>query len=128
MTRDSRRDLELIVFGMALHADTREEMLKDINPVLLSSEFSDLFESIAKNKPAKLVQNWLETRGAKLQKGRNARQAIVAAIQKSNAQSRLQMQVKTVERAMKVGTADQIADALQEALNCAKDLQEIEGV
>lgn len=128
MTRDNRRDLELIVFGMALHANTREETINDINPVLLSAEFSDLFESVAQNKPAALVQNWLEARGVVLQKGRNARQAIVAAIQRSNAQSRLRLQVKTVERAVKIGTATQIADALQEALECAKEMQEIEGV
>lgn len=126
MNKEARRDLELIMFGMALHNETRKEMLSEVNPVLLSAEFTDLFESVSGTKAPAIVKDWLAARGAPLEKDRTVKQTIIAAIHKSNAESKLRLQVKTVERAMKVGTSKQMVDALQTALDSAKELQEIE--
>ena len=70
--------------------------------------------------------DWLEARGAKQSKGRNAREAVLDAIHKMNAKLRLKNEARGIEKTLKIGTNDQIVHAHQAALNAAKELQEVD--
>jgi hypothetical protein len=123
---ETRKELELLLLGMALHTETREAMLKEISPIVLSPEIGVLFESLQQPEKGKPLMDWLEARGAKPSKGRNAREAVLDAIYKMNAKLRLKNQARVIEKTLKIGTNDQIIHALQAALDAAKELQEVE--
>jgi len=124
---DTRRELELLLLGMALHKDTREGILKEVSPVVLSPEIGVLFEALQHPKKGQPLLEWLDSRGAKPSKGMTARQAILGAIHLLNARIRLKNAARTLEKTLKIGTNDQVVRVLESALEAAKELQEVEG-
>ena len=125
MKTNSRRDLELILFGMALHNQTRAELLKEVMPFLLSSEFKDLFDALAGHKPASIIQSWLESRGVVIEKGQTAKDSIVRQIHASNAESELKRKVVALESAIKLGTAEQVVDKIKSLLESAENWRDM---
>ncbi len=125
MKNNSRRDLELMLFGMALHNETRAEMLKEVMPFLLSSEFKDLFDALSGNKKSSVIQLWLEHRGVVIEKGQTAKDSIVREIHASNAESELKRKVVALESAIKLGTAEQVVDKIKALLESAENWRDM---
>jgi len=125
MKTNNRRDLEIMLFGMALHNDTRSELLKEVMPFLLSSEFKDLFEALGGKKPATVIQSWLESRGVKIEKGQTAKESIIKEIHASNAQSELKRKAIALESSIKLGTADQVIDHIKSLLESAESWRDL---
>lgn len=122
----TRKELELLLLGMALHSDTRDSILKEVSPSVLSPEMAVLFECVQKPEKSKPLIEWLEARGAKPGLGRDARQSIIDAIHRMNAEWALKNHARLITQTLKLGTSEQIVNALQAALDTAKELQEVE--
>jgi hypothetical protein len=117
-----RRDLELVVLGMALAASSREETLAKCPEGFLSAEQESLMRGIRNKEQRDCLIDWLKGRGAVLEKDCTAADAVIQAIHESNCRASLNRIAVNVSNSVKLGTVDQVINSLENALTVAKGI------
>tara|TARA_Y100000389_G_scaffold48812_1_gene44356 strand:- start:13201 stop:13605 length:405 start_codon:yes stop_codon:yes gene_type:complete len=117
-----RRDLELVILGMALAASSREETLAKCPEGFLSAEQEALMQGVRNKDARSCLIEWLKGHGAVLEKDCTAADAIIQAIHESNCRASLNRIAINVNNSVKLGTVDQVINSLENALQVAKGI------
>lgn len=83
----NRRDLELVLFGVALGKSERDRVLV-MKPGSFTRDIDPLFEAIRSQKPGPIVE-FFRNRGVVLEKGMDFIDAVMAYVSESNRRARL---------------------------------------
>lgn len=87
MEKNTRRDLELILVGVALAKSERDRVLS-LGAAAFTGECSELMDAIARNNPHP-VMGWLKERGVVPEKGRDVIDMLIHRIADMNERERL---------------------------------------
>lgn len=118
---DHRRDLELVLVGVALTKGDRQRVLAALPAGAFGRETGELLESIRSDNPA-AIRNWLDVRGAVLEKGRTAIDAAIHAVLERNKRERLCEIIQGLQYAAKGHTTEELQRQVRESL------KELEGM
>jgi hypothetical protein len=112
---NTRRDIELILLGIALGKAERPRVLAAIGDGVLSKEFVGPLKSLRTGDPYELTQ-WLVTREITLEKGKDVIQAIIDKIVDWNERERLQRICKSLTVSSKVEHTSELKERMIKAL------------
>jgi hypothetical protein len=121
-----RKDLELLLLGMALHPSSRQELLDEIPEGFLSAESEELLRGVRGPKRARGLMDWLADRGARLEKGELAVDAVIRAIRQDNQRNQVSAIAAKVKSVCSLGTPEQIVSALEKCLAVAKEFEGVD--
>lgn len=121
MTLCKRRDLELLLLGMALHQGSRQEILDQIPSGFLSAEIEELVRGVRGPKRAMALMDWLADRSARPEKGELAVDAVIRAVGHDNQRNQISAIASKVKAVCSLGTPEQIVSALEKCLSVAKE-------
>jgi len=118
------RDLGLILVGAALTKTKteRQRILDSIPQLTLLHELDKLLQAIRTNDPTHLSE-WLAERSAKIEKGKDAIQAVIDAIHLERRRQKVRSVLSQLNTAQKVLDAATLASKLRE---CADQLDGLE--
>lgn len=108
---DNRRDIELLLLGVAIGKSDRSRVLEAIGDGVLSSEFTGPLRSLRTGDPHELTQ-WLIKHEISLEKGRDVIQAIIDKIVDWNQRERLQQICKGLTAASKMEHTSDLKDRM----------------
>jgi len=117
----SLRDIALVLFGLALSKSDRDFVLNSLQPGMLVAEVDGLIAAV-RAKDAKPVHDWLACRGAAIERGKSAVQAMIEAIYADNEHQAVRRTIGELQYAVKIEDRTQLAERLRE---CAAKLDEI---
>lgn len=120
--KSKRRDLELLILGMALSLSSREEMLAKVPEGFLSAEQEVLMQGIRNKESRTELIEWLKMHGAIIEKDCTAADAVIHAIHESNCRASLSRIAVNVSNSVRLGTVDQVINSLENALKVAKGI------
>lgn len=118
---DTRRDIELLLLGIAISKSDRPRVLQAIGDGVLSKEFAGALQSLRTGDPHELTQ-WLVKREVRLEKGKDVIQAVIDKIVDWNERERLQRICKGLTAASKIEDTSELKQRMVEAL---KELEEM---
>lgn len=120
------RDLALILVGAALTKTKaeRQRILDSIPQLTLVTEADKLLQSIRLNDPTHLSE-WLAERSAKIEKGKDAIQAVIDAIHLERRRQKVRSVLSQLNNAQKVLDPTTLAAKLRE---CAEQLEGLESI
>lgn len=120
--RSNRRDLELVVIGMALALSSREETLAKCPEGFLSADQEVLMQGIRRKEARGDLVEWLKRHGAIIEKECTAADAVIQAIHESNCRASLNQIAVHVTNSVRLGTVDHVINSLENALEIAKGM------
>lgn len=112
---DHRRDIELLLLGIAISKPERSRVLEAIGDGVLSKEFTGALQSLRTGDPYELMQ-WLVVREITLEKGKDVIQAVIDKIVDWNERERLQRICKGLTVASKIEHTSELKQRMIEAL------------
>ena len=120
------RDLGLILIGAALTKTKaeRQRILDSIPQLTLLHELDKLLQAIRTNDPTHLAE-WLAERSAKIEKGKDAIQAVIDAIHLERRRQKVRSVLSQLNMTQKVLDAATLAAKLRE---CAEQLDSLEAI
>lgn len=121
-----RRDLELLLIGAALAAESRDTTLTLVPDGFLSKEGDKLMYSMREGNPTGPLLDWLKERGAGPTRGGSATDAIIGRLTLENAKVSLNRIAVNINNTAKLGTVKQLVAALERSLEVAKGIKDIE--
>lgn len=113
--RTIRRDLELILLGVAIGKAERTRVLTAIGDGVLSREFAGPLKSLRTGDPHELMQ-WLGSHEITLEKGKDVIQAVIDKILAWNERERLQQICKQLTAASNMEHTEDMKQRMIEAL------------
>ena len=116
---DDRRDIELLLLGIAIGKSERPRVLQAIGDGVLSQEFTGPLKSLRTGDPHDLTQ-WLVEHEVTLEKGKDVVQAVIDKVADWNERERLQNICKGLTAASKL---EHTADLKQRMINVLKELE-----
>lgn len=118
------RDLGLILVGAALTKTKaeRQRILDSVPQLLLVHEVDRILQSIRTNDPTHLSE-WLANRSAKIEKGKDAIQAVIDAIHQERRRQKVREVLCQLNNASKMLDPPTLASKLRE---CAEQLDGLE--
>lgn len=117
----SRRDLELILLGLALSESGRAKVLSALSHGDWTREINPLIGSIRDKSPKDLAQ-WLDSRGVKPEKGQEFVEAIMDTVSRDNAHQNVQRICRGLSNASRVGDITTLKNHLTNALQELENL------
>ena len=120
MTEQQRRDIELVLLGVALAKSERDRVLV-LAPGSFTREVEPLIDAIRTQKP-KVLAEWLADRGVVLEKGRDFVYATVARVSDLNVRDRLNQIGTQLAHSRGCETTEQMLVRFKNALKQIEDL------
>lgn len=109
------RDLSFILVGAALAKDTRSRVLAAIGPGMLDKDADSILSAIRDNDVQRVV-TWMDARGASIEKGKDAIQAVIDAIVDATRSEKVRCILSTMRSTATVSDVAVIKEVLQDCL------------
>lgn len=123
MSKVKRRDLELMILGMALHQSSRGDILEQLPEGFLSLETEELMRGVRGPNRAAGLMDWLASHEARPEKGELAVDAVIRALRQDNQRNQVSAIATKVRTVCSLGTPEQIVAALEKCLSVAREFE-----
>jgi hypothetical protein len=110
-----QRDLALIMFGMSLVTESRDRVLSSIPPGAVCKEIDVLTDALREKKWS-IVKTYLEARGAVIESGKDAVQAVIDAVNAIERRAKIKKIVGELQYATKIEDVPALKDRLSKCL------------
>jgi hypothetical protein len=120
MTVETRRDIEMMLWGAVAFTADKEVITAAITPDLVSQETWKLFEELTTQRKKKSLsadlKDWLAQHAVTIKQGDDLLSAIVRALESERDVEMIQNMSKPLEVAMKYGDRDRVVTLLKNVL------------
>jgi len=116
-----QRDLALILLGMSLVKSEREHILASVPSGAVCKEVDGLLDALRSSQWGR-VKTYLETRGATIESGKDAVQAVIEAVKNIERKAKVRSIIGELSFAVKLEDVNSLKDRLSKCLTALETI------